>query len=74
MFDFATVRQLLDLLGLSVAKLYCVTLGNGDRFEQRASRLPLNTPNLSECVFGLPDGLGWRPGEQATDGSGVDLG
>lgn len=34
-FDIATRGHRLDLLGLSVAKLYCVTLGNGDWFTQR---------------------------------------
>jgi hypothetical protein len=49
-FGFATIRQPLDLLGLTVAKLYCDTLGNGDRVAQ----WPL--PAISPLPKPLPPG------------------
>ena len=54
-FDIATRGHRPDLLGLSVAKLYCVTLGNGDGFTQRPVRPP--GPSLDHHVdVGLGQG------------------
>ena len=49
----ATTRQPLDLMGLTVAKLYCVMFWNGDRFEQQE----LQTISAKACPgpSGMPN-------------------
>jgi hypothetical protein len=80
-FGFATNRQLLDLLAVSVAKLYCAAFGHGDRFTQWA--LPTSLVCQIACKVKrqiickvtcapVPRALGTQS-EEAHDGSEEEL-